>query len=182
MKRIYLKAIVSSCPRLQAELEQVVESLVDAETMLRRAVKDKKPWAICFVLSHLGRSRGFGRPARPNVRTGGGATEPEVVGSTKPSPTLQEGAEVVGSAKPSPTSPETPKPEANVPAKPQEQSNATSAAPIAGQIGRVFNLGSRPGPKAKLSLFGRAKIGRNAPCPCDSGRKYKRCCGAASSV
>ncbi len=22
-----------------------------------------------------------------------------------------------------------------------------------------------------------AKIGRNAPCPCGSGRKYKRCCG-----
>ena len=25
---------------------------------------------------------------------------------------------------------------------------------------------------------GRTKIGRNAPCPCGSGRKYKRCCGA----
>ena len=24
---------------------------------------------------------------------------------------------------------------------------------------------------------GRTKIGRNAPCPCGSGRKYKRCCG-----
>ncbi len=24
------------------------------------------------------------------------------------------------------------------------------------------------------------KIGRNAPCPCGSGKKYKRCCGAAS--
>jgi preprotein translocase subunit SecA len=23
-----------------------------------------------------------------------------------------------------------------------------------------------------------AKIGRNDPCPCGSGRKYKRCCGA----
>lgn len=21
------------------------------------------------------------------------------------------------------------------------------------------------------------KIGRNDPCPCDSGRKYKKCCG-----
>lgn len=25
-----------------------------------------------------------------------------------------------------------------------------------------------------------AKVGRNAPCPCGSGRKYKHCCGAAS--
>jgi preprotein translocase subunit SecA len=23
------------------------------------------------------------------------------------------------------------------------------------------------------------KIGRNAPCPCGSGKKYKRCCGSA---
>jgi uncharacterized protein YecA (UPF0149 family) len=22
------------------------------------------------------------------------------------------------------------------------------------------------------------RVGRNAPCPCGSGRKYKRCCGA----
>jgi SEC-C motif-containing protein len=22
-----------------------------------------------------------------------------------------------------------------------------------------------------------AKIGRNAPCPCGSGKKYKKCCG-----
>jgi len=24
-----------------------------------------------------------------------------------------------------------------------------------------------------------AKIGRNAPCPCGSGKKFKRCCGSA---
>ena len=22
------------------------------------------------------------------------------------------------------------------------------------------------------------KVGRNAPCPCGSGKKYKKCCGA----
>ena len=27
------------------------------------------------------------------------------------------------------------------------------------------------------TAFGR-KVGRNEPCPCGSGRKYKRCCGA----
>ena len=26
--------------------------------------------------------------------------------------------------------------------------------------------------------LGRSKIGRNDPCPCGSGKKYKRCCGA----
>ncbi len=25
------------------------------------------------------------------------------------------------------------------------------------------------------------KVGRNDPCPCGSGRKYKKCCGAAAS-
>ena len=29
----------------------------------------------------------------------------------------------------------------------------------------------------QASAFGR-KVGRNEPCPCGSGRKYKRCCGA----
>jgi uncharacterized protein YecA (UPF0149 family) len=24
----------------------------------------------------------------------------------------------------------------------------------------------------------RARVGRNDPCPCGSGRKYKKCCGA----
>jgi uncharacterized protein YchJ len=24
------------------------------------------------------------------------------------------------------------------------------------------------------------KVGRNAPCPCGSGRKYKKCCGSGS--
>ncbi|MFN5684903.1 SEC-C metal-binding domain-containing protein, partial [Bradyrhizobium sp.] len=28
-----------------------------------------------------------------------------------------------------------------------------------------------------FAAFG--KIGRNDPCPCGSGKKYKRCCGAA---
>jgi len=26
------------------------------------------------------------------------------------------------------------------------------------------------------------KIGRNEPCPCGSGRKYKKCCGAAGGL
>jgi uncharacterized protein YchJ len=25
----------------------------------------------------------------------------------------------------------------------------------------------------------KAKVGRNEPCPCGSGKKYKKCCGAA---
>lgn len=31
---------------------------------------------------------------------------------------------------------------------------------------------------AKSIMPGSSKIGRNEPCPCGSGRKYKKCCGA----
>ena len=37
------------------------------------------------------------------------------------------------------------------------------------------------GRKGKTSVTGqtkRKKVGRNAPCPCGSGKKYKKCCGA----
>ena len=28
----------------------------------------------------------------------------------------------------------------------------------------------------------RAKVGRNEPCPCGSGKKFKKCCGFASEL
>jgi uncharacterized protein len=33
-------------------------------------------------------------------------------------------------------------------------------------------------PKAGSGRAKSAKVGRNDPCPCGSGRKHKRCCGA----
>jgi preprotein translocase subunit SecA len=38
--------------------------------------------------------------------------------------------------------------------------------------------GNGEGKPAPVRREGR-KIGRNEPCPCGSGKKYKRCCGAA---
>jgi hypothetical protein len=35
--------------------------------------------------------------------------------------------------------------------------------------------------RAKLPVQARPKIGRNAPCPCGSGRKYKKCCMVTDS-
>ncbi len=32
-------------------------------------------------------------------------------------------------------------------------------------------------PKGKPPVSGQVKIGRNDPCPCGSGKKYKKCCG-----
>jgi uncharacterized protein len=34
-------------------------------------------------------------------------------------------------------------------------------------------FGDRPKPSVRIR-----KVGRNEPCPCGSGRKYKRCCGS----
>lgn len=33
-------------------------------------------------------------------------------------------------------------------------------------------------PKQEPTLRAQPKIGRNVPCPCGSGKKYKKCCGA----
>ena len=43
---------------------------------------------------------------------------------------------------------------------------------------------SGPQPAAKVTPFvrGDRKVGRNEPCPCGSGKKYKHCCGRAGAV
>ncbi len=38
---------------------------------------------------------------------------------------------------------------------------------------------NRPPPAGAVPVRTTPKIGRNDPCPCGSGRKYKKCCGAA---
>jgi uncharacterized protein YecA (UPF0149 family) len=40
-------------------------------------------------------------------------------------------------------------------------------------------VGSRRGPKRSAPGVAAAKVGRNEPCPCGSGKKHKKCCGAA---
>jgi hypothetical protein len=46
--------------------------------------------------------------------------------------------------------------------------------------------GKQEVPRKLLGVFRTAKagpkIGRNQPCPCGSGRKYKRCCGAPKNL
>jgi preprotein translocase subunit SecA len=34
------------------------------------------------------------------------------------------------------------------------------------------------GPRSQTPVHVRSKVGRNDPCPCGSGKKYKKCCGA----
>ena len=52
---------------------------------------------------------------------------------------------------------------------------AAGAAVKGGPLQIKDNQGSRP---AQGRAAARGKIGRNAPCPCGSGKKYKKCCGA----
>ena len=48
------------------------------------------------------------------------------------------------------------------------------------QIGMVIRTAVRQADKAaRESDDSISSVGRNAPCPCGSGKKYKRCCGAA---
>ncbi len=56
---------------------------------------------------------------------------------------------------------------------------AAEAAPAAAAAGGVAAVGGgapEPAPGTPFVRPGR-KIGRNEPCPCGSGKKYKRCCG-----
>ena len=55
-----------------------------------------------------------------------------------------------------------------------------AAAPGGGGLsGRAPGPPPRRGPRVLPVRSGQAKIGRNDPCPCGSGKKYKKCCAAA---
>ena len=60
---------------------------------------------------------------------------------------------------------------------PGANGRARRAAPPGGAsvMGRLANTPSRRGRPR-----GSGKVGRNSPCPCSSGKKYKRCCGRAA--
>ena len=48
--------------------------------------------------------------------------------------------------------------------------NSPADSNIDEQIQRLLGLPTKPKPK-------KVKIGRNEPCLCDSGKKWKKCCG-----
>ena len=65
------------------------------------------------------------------------------------------------------------------PAKPEDEAREierrqqTPAATVA--------ISSRPRPsRSSQARRAGAKVGRNDPCPCGSGKKYKKCCGKGS--
>lgn len=50
------------------------------------------------------------------------------------------------------------------------QSSATAAPSFEGSVAGMPEMKARP-------VRVEDKIGRNDPCPCGSGKKYKKCCG-----
>ncbi|MGC1729949.1 MAG: SEC-C metal-binding domain-containing protein, partial [Steroidobacteraceae bacterium] len=59
-----------------------------------------------------------------------------------------------------------------------------AAAPVGGRSARG-PAAAPPPPEAESGspfVRGERKVGRNEPCPCGSGKKYKHCHGALSSV
>ena len=50
------------------------------------------------------------------------------------------------------------------------------------QVATVTGIGANSKSRASREPIKKgAKVGRNDPCPCGSGKKYKKCCGANSN-
>ena len=54
----------------------------------------------------------------------------------------------------------------------QKEAPQQEPSPMAQAVARTGDSG-----KQKVRAGGSRKIGRNEPCPCGSGKKYKHCCG-----
>jgi uncharacterized protein len=47
-------------------------------------------------------------------------------------------------------------------------------------VNRIYRRFEKERRSESIGQWARAKTGRNEPCPCGSGRKYKRCCGGVT--
>lgn len=71
--------------------------------------------------------------------------------------------------------------EEDVREKAMTEETATIIYPPTQVIAEAFDAaidGRRPGVPIGAVAQKKTKVGRNEPCPCSSGKKYKRCCGA----
>jgi len=60
----------------------------------------------------------------------------------------------------------------------QEERQKERASSAVAAAGASESNGSLPKPFPEPARREAPKVGRNAPCPCGSGKKFKRCCGA----
>ncbi len=190
--RSALQKLIAESPALQMEIYQQRESLVDhAETASRRAVYAKQPWAIMFTLSTRRRDAGYGRPSKRANSSKMRDSNPQ------PSGDPEIGAQHSNTANFNSRIPNS-MPAQTQPAKNQEpgieiERNGVNAAKqpqpiLIGTAARATNGATATGDLADVAaelsglmapiVNGTPKCARNAPCPCASGRKFKRCCGA----
>ncbi len=182
--RAYVRKVIDLCPDLQVVLFQEREKLVDrAEDVLREAVRARRPWAVMFVLNTRGRNRGFGPPIKPSRRA-------RLMANAFPAPLGPNPDELAASG----ASLSEPMNQLQARSE-QEQLNVPQAARLsAGRENQAANLLQAPvAPSNDLSevlnrigaelaskqpiAAGPEPVARNAPCPCNSGMKFKRCCG-----
>jgi uncharacterized protein YecA (UPF0149 family) len=167
-KRSELQKLIDNSPALQMTLFQEREALVDnAEQGLINAVVAKKPWALMFTLNSIRRDTGFGRPrkrrlvaqaAQPVLADPAGR-DPKAAAIAPPAVPI-EPVDLSAPQEPQPILIGTPAGASGGPPAPEVV--AQMAAELLGE--------SRP--------FANGTCARNSPCPCASGRKFKRCCGA----
>ncbi len=67
------------------------------------------------------------------------------------------------------------------PSMPTPDGRGSAAGGVAGGAGMAGGAGAMAGEPAAPFVRGDRKVGRNEPCPCGSGRKYKQCHGALES-
>jgi preprotein translocase subunit SecA len=65
------------------------------------------------------------------------------------------------------------------PARPEEEAKQIERRQRRQQQELQYQTGP-PQTEAPKPVRAGAKIGRNDPCPCGSGKKYKKCCGKAA--
>jgi preprotein translocase subunit SecA len=76
-----------------------------------------------------------------------------------------------------------PKEEAEAATAPRRAPIAMPARRAAANVNYSYGAAASGGQDAKVETIQRhaPKVGRNDPCPCGSGKKYKKCHGAAAA-
>ncbi len=162
-KRSELQKLIDASPALQMTLFQERETLVDiAESGLNKAVKERKPWALMFKLNTIRRNAGFGRPRKRRQGSRPGLAEPTVLETALPQVEKANDQEPSAAIEPQPILIDAP-----------ARANDGPPAP-----GIIADIAAKLTGEARPIANGFPNCARNAPCPCASGRKFKRCCGA----
>jgi hypothetical protein len=123
----------------------------------------KKYWEdVAAGLREPPKRRGRPPKTRPNTEDSAEAIPKEKAKKTKPPETSKQVADKPSSSEPQRTK------NSFIDEEAQEMAQAVAS----GNMDRVIELRQRSNSRSAAT-----KVGRNDPCPCGSGRKFKKCCG-----